>query len=144
MGVRVMVVDRDAGTIHLVRHTYLSGWYLPGGGVDPGERLDEAARREVREELGVEAFGAMRLIGFHLNRKGLGRDQVGLFLLTDWAPGAGYLVPNGEIAEAGVFPMTDLPEDVTRATRARIEAYLAAPDGAALEDGAALGYWDQD
>ena len=31
MGVRVMMIEKDK--VWLVRHTYLSGWYMPGGGI---------------------------------------------------------------------------------------------------------------
>jgi nucleoside triphosphatase len=37
-------------------------WALPGGGVEPGERIEAALRREVREELGVELRAAMPLL----------------------------------------------------------------------------------
>ena len=47
---------RDAdGRIALVRNEWSDGWILPGGGVERGERPADAARREVREETGLDA-----------------------------------------------------------------------------------------
>ncbi len=44
LGVRVMMIDKDQ--VLLVRHTYMDGWFMAGGGVKRGETLDQAARRE--------------------------------------------------------------------------------------------------
>ncbi|QZH73973.1 MAG: NUDIX domain-containing protein [Erythrobacter sp.] len=53
-GVAVMLEDGD-GRVLLVRHSYgPRGWSLPGGGLGKGENPVEAARREMREELGCE------------------------------------------------------------------------------------------
>lgn len=54
LGVRALCFD-DAGRIFLVRHTYLPGWYLPGGGVERGETLLMALNKEIREEGNLEA-----------------------------------------------------------------------------------------
>lgn len=52
------VVERD-GALLITRRlagTHLAGqWEFPGGKVEPGERDDEALRRELLEELGVQA-----------------------------------------------------------------------------------------
>src|SRR6516164_1380697 len=41
LGVRGLVIDAER-KVFLITHTYAKGWHLPGGGVEPGETLNEA------------------------------------------------------------------------------------------------------
>jgi len=55
-GQSVLARVRDANRrLALVRNEWSDGWFLPGGGVEPGETLREAAAREVSEETGLAA-----------------------------------------------------------------------------------------
>lgn len=126
LGVRGLVVDRrDGRTDHvlLVRHTYVSGWYLPGGGVEAGESAGAALVRELAEETGVELLGAARLHGVYLNPRRSRRDHVVCYVVDDFRCPPVH-VPDLEIAEARFFPADALPADTTRATRARIDEVL--------------------
>jgi 8-oxo-dGTP pyrophosphatase MutT (NUDIX family) len=122
LGVRVVALDRE-GRIFLVRHTYIKGWYLPGGGVDPGETLDQAMRRELQEEGNVVAEGEATLIGVYLNRRASPRDHVAMYLVRDVTQRAPK-PPDREIAESGFFALDALPADVSAATRRRIREAL--------------------
>jgi ADP-ribose pyrophosphatase YjhB (NUDIX family) len=122
VGVRVVVVSE--GRVLLARHTYIEGWYLPGGGAGRGERLDEAGRREVREELGIE-LGTPVLVGLFTNLHELKTDHIAVFraeaLSTD-------LRLSPEIAEARFFERSALPPGLGAATL-RCIAALDAPAG---------------
>ncbi|GAB4537079.1 MAG: NUDIX domain-containing protein [Roseibium sp.] len=124
LGVRVIVENRSSQVL-LVRHSYVDGWYLPGGGVDRGETMGEAACREVREEAGIAASEAPRLLNVYLNAQETGRDHVGLFHLASWARAENFLMPNGEIAEAGFFAPDRLPAGLTDATARRLAEFRA-------------------
>jgi 8-oxo-dGTP pyrophosphatase MutT (NUDIX family) len=131
LGVRALVVDGD-GRVLLVRHTYVPGYFFPGGGVEPGETMESAIRRELAEEANVEAEGPVPLHAIYLNRAASARDHVGLFIVRTFRQTAPHK-PDLEIAEARFFAPDALPESTTRATRARLSEVL---DGAE-----ASGFW---
>jgi len=126
IGVRGLVVD-SGNQVLLVRHTYVSGWFLPGGGVEGGETLRQSLERELCEEGNIELVSEPRLYGIYYNRATSRRDHVAFYLVRDFRQTAPH-VPDREIAEARFFPADALPEATTRATRARIgEALFDAP-----------------
>jgi ADP-ribose pyrophosphatase YjhB (NUDIX family) len=126
LGVRGLVLD-PAGRVLLVRQTYTSGWVLPGGGVEAGETLVEALRREVLEEGNVEICGEPELHGMFFNLRASRRDHVALFVSRE-ARVLGPRPPDREIAAADFFALDALPGDTSSATRARIaEVFEDAP-----------------
>lgn len=48
-----VVVENDKGEILLIRRSDNNNWALPGGAIDIGESLTQAAIREVQEETGI-------------------------------------------------------------------------------------------
>jgi 8-oxo-dGTP pyrophosphatase MutT (NUDIX family) len=123
LGVRAAVFDPD-NRVMLVRHSYVPGFYLPGGGVEPGETLVEALARELIEECGVRLTSPPMLRGVYLNRRASRRDHVALFVVRDFDYD-GPRPPDREIVEADFFPLDALPQDTTPATRARLAEILA-------------------
>ncbi|UMY17708.1 NUDIX domain-containing protein [Methylobacterium organophilum] len=132
LGVRGVAIDA-AGRVCLVRHTYTRGWYLPGGGIEPGETAVAAMVREFREEtgLGVEPE-ALSLHGFFLNKAHRGRDHIAVYVAAAFTPPAAPKAPDREIAECGFFPLDALPADLTRGSRARLREIADAVPAAAL------------
>ncbi|MFN3891447.1 MAG: NUDIX domain-containing protein [Beijerinckiaceae bacterium] len=126
LGARGVVLDGQ-GRLLLVRQTYTRGWLLPGGGVEAGETLVEALRREIREEGNVEIVGEPELHGVYFNRRASRRDHVAVFVARDVRV-LGPRTPDREIAAAEFFALDALPDDTTGATRARIaEVFHGAP-----------------
>src|SRR6266545_2755915 len=76
LGVRALVIDRE-GRVFLVKHSYVSGWHLPGGGVEAGETLTEALARELREEGNIELSAPPRLHQVFFNDRDSRRDHGG-------------------------------------------------------------------
>lgn len=125
LGVRGMVIDAER-RIFLVKHSYVAGWHLPGGGVEPNESMRVALERELMEEGNIEVLGTPRLFGVYYNRAPSGRDHVALFV-TEAFKQSGPPQPNAEIVAHGFFARDTLPPDTTAGTRARIAEVL---DGA--------------
>jgi ADP-ribose pyrophosphatase YjhB (NUDIX family) len=122
LGVRALVID-DGGRIFLVKHSYVSGWHLPGGGVETGETLIQAVARELREEGNIDISEPPRLHGVFFNDRDSRRDHVALFVVRAFRQSA-TPVPGHEIVEHGFFAVDALPNDTTAGTRARIVEVL--------------------
>jgi 8-oxo-dGTP pyrophosphatase MutT (NUDIX family) len=122
LGVRGVVLDGE-GKVFLIKHTYVSGWYLPGGGVEVGETFLEALRRELMEEGRIEVKGEPALHGVFLNSHVSPRDHVAVYLVRQFAQDR-LPEPNREIAACGFFDISALPTDTTRGTRQRIAEVL--------------------
>lgn len=129
LGVRGMVIDRDGG-VFLVKHTYVAGWHLPGGGVETGETMLSALSRELREEGNIEIAGTPALHGIYFNPQTSRRDHVALFVVREFRHGE-KVKPNFEIVDCGFFPRDKLPTDTTEGTRRRI---LEVFDGKRVSD----------
>lgn len=119
LGVRAAVFDADE-RVFLVRHSYVAGWYLPGGGVEPGETLAEALDRELIEEGGIVLDEPAELFGLYLNRRLSRRDHVALFISRAWRQDKPPRLPNLEIVDCGFFAADALPDAVSAATRRRL------------------------
>jgi 8-oxo-dGTP pyrophosphatase MutT (NUDIX family) len=122
LGVRAVVLDGD-NRVFLVKHSYVSGWHLPGGGVEVGESFGEALRRELAEEGRIEIVGEPDLHGLFFNSHVSCRDHVAVYVVRhftqDRLPEA-----NREIVACGFFDASALPADTTDGTRLRISEVL--------------------
>ena len=118
LGVRGVVLDGD-GRVFLVKHSYVSGWHLPGGGVEVGETFLDALRRELMEEGRIELQSEPVLHGIFLNRHVSRRDHVAVYLIRQFSQDR-LPEPNREIIASGFFAISALPDDTTGGTRLRI------------------------
>ncbi|WP_427964755.1 NUDIX domain-containing protein [Altererythrobacter sp.] len=119
----VTVIASDAqGRVLLVRHSYGSGhWALPGGGIKRGEEPQDAAHREMREEVGclieqVELFESFEEV--------ISGSRHTAYLVS--ARLQGELRPDmREVVEARVFEPASLPRPIGSLSRTRLERWQA-------------------
>ena len=123
-GVRVLVRHPDSGAVLLIRHSYGARhlWCPPGGGYRPTkESAEDAARREVREEVGVE-LGRLEPLGQYYTEKAGNRDSVMLFAADVVNP---EVCASAEISQFVWFQLQGLDkiEPLARITEFIIQLY---------------------
>ncbi len=122
LGVRAVVLDPD-NRVFLVKHSYVLGWHLPGGGVEVGETFTDALRRELKEEGEIDLAGDAVLHGIFLNSHVSRRDHVAVYIVRQFSQER-LPEPNHEIIATGFFESAALPEGTTQGTRTRIAEVL--------------------
>jgi ADP-ribose pyrophosphatase YjhB (NUDIX family) len=125
VGCAVIISNLD-GSILLVRHSYgPPKWALPGGGVGRREDPEDATRREIREELGIE-LGKLTRVATLQDTLSKSPHETHLFeAVTDQFP----RIDTREVIEARFFPRHSLPQPQGDETRKRLEAWWAEKRG---------------
>ena len=129
VGVGALLVD-DTGRVFLSRRGPKAKnekglWEFPGGTVEYGERLEDAIRREIQEEYGVE-IEVVRLLDVvnHLLPEE-GQHWVSPTYICKITSGEPEIREPGKATEIGWFYPVDAPEDLTRITKENLQHYLA-------------------
>src|SRR5450755_2361881 len=99
LGVRAVVLDGQ-GRVFLVKHSYVAGWHLPGGGVETGETFLQALTRELTEEGNIAMTAPPVLHGVFFNQRASRRDHVALYVVREFRQDTPPQ-PNYEIIEHG-------------------------------------------
>jgi 8-oxo-dGTP pyrophosphatase MutT (NUDIX family) len=115
LGARIILLRDDQ--VLLIQHTYRPGWYLPGGGVDKGESLEECILREAEEEAGATVRD-LDLFGIYSAFSEEKSDHVAIFVSREFD--VEPLGANNEIARAEWFALDALPEGLSPGTARRL------------------------
>ena len=127
LGVFAAIIDDD-GRILCVRMNYATrAWTTPGGRVEPGESPDDALKREVLEESGLDVV-ANELIGVYSKPY---KDDIVLFFRARMV-GRTPLQPNDEISHMGYFGRNWLPQPMGLGARTRIIEALEGVTGSCV------------
>ena len=122
LGVRAIALDFEDRVL-LVRHTYVEGWWLPGGGVEAGQTSADALQRESREEANCVLAEPPTLLSVHLNRIASRRDHVMVYVcrnVSQSEPKKADL----EVTHAEFFALDNLPSDINPASGRRLREFL--------------------
>jgi ADP-ribose pyrophosphatase YjhB (NUDIX family) len=125
-----VVVTNNAGEILMIRRTDNDNWAVPGGAIDLGESVAQAAVRETQEEAGIECE-ITGLVGIYSDPKhvilytsnGEARQEFSILLTA--RPLSGQPTPSSETSEVRWVPVSEVRDyTMDRSMRIRINDYL--------------------
>lgn len=111
------IVEDGQGRVLLLRHSYVKGWQLPGGGVASGEDPERAVMRELEEEVGLTESTPPEFLALYSRKILWVGNVIALYRLRNARID---FKPNFEVREARFFDRSALPPGTTDATRRRL------------------------
>jgi 8-oxo-dGTP pyrophosphatase MutT (NUDIX family) len=114
------------GKLILVKLRYAAGWRFPGGGRHPGEPAEDAALRELQEEIGMTSHGRVRFACEFEQAVDFKQDSAALLIVEDVTYSPGW---TWEIEEVAEFSIDALPPDAAPVTLRWIELVRPQLDG---------------
>jgi 8-oxo-dGTP pyrophosphatase MutT (NUDIX family) len=112
----VLALVEQAGRVVMVRHSYKSGWMLPGGGVKRGETPAGAIIRELQEEIGLTHSVPPQLFGVFVRRRFLVSNVILLYRVRE---AVSVFKPGFEVRELRLADPASPPPGTSPATRRR-------------------------
>jgi len=118
----IAIVVEPGGKVVLVRHSYVGGWSLPGGGVGRGEPPADAILREMREEIGLVQCDPPIFCGLFTRRVGLATNVVALYRLMNAQV---KFRPNFEVREIQFIDPAHPPAGTSEGTLRRLAEFTS-------------------
>jgi ADP-ribose pyrophosphatase YjhB (NUDIX family) len=129
-----VAVENDAGEVLLIRRSDNDNWALPGGAIDIGESLVQAAVRETKEETGVDCV-ITGLVGIYTDpghvilytSNGEVRQECSIVVTA--RPAGGEPAPSSETSEVRWIPLAQAGDfEMDPAMRMRVQHYAQRLD----------------
>jgi len=134
-----VVVTSENDEILLIRRSDNDNWAIPGGAIELGESMTQAAIRETREESGIDCE-ITGLVGIYTDPKHVilytsnGEARQEFSIVLTGRPVGGELTPSSESSEVRWVPASDVDSyTMDRSMRIRIGHYLQRQDSPVLK-----------
>lgn len=125
-----VVVVNEAGEILMIRRSDNDNWAVPGGAIDLGESVNQAAVRETREESGIECE-ITGIVGIYSDPKHVilytsnGEVRQEFSIVLTGRPLSGQPTPSSESSEVHWVPVSEVRDyTMDRSMRIRVNDYL--------------------
>lgn len=124
-----IIVEDTQGRILMQQRADDGTWSYPGGRIEIDETVEDGARREVREECGLEV-GELRLLGVFSGKElnhvyPNGNEVCGVDIVYISSDYTGQLQSeDGEAKRMGFYPIDALPQPISPMNAKQLQAYL--------------------
>ena len=118
-----IIIQIGKKIVLIERHNPPQGWALPGGFVDYGESLEEAALREAREETGLEVSKLRQFRAYSDPKRDPRQHNISIVFCAD---AVGQLIAGDDAKNVRLFAVDELPAPLCFDHARIIDDYLAA------------------